>query len=105
MTLIILIIAVILFFIVKAALNTDKNNSNSENANAPYVSPSIHHGDNSVTSRLGKAGESEVSFVLHSLPLEYLAIDDVIIPDQVTDPSKRYTTQIDHIVISRFGIS
>lgn len=45
-----------------------------------------------------------MSIVLHSLPQEYLVLDDVIIPDQVTNPSKNYTTQIDHVVVSPFGI-
>ena len=108
MIMIFVIIAVILYFIVKAARNTKKGTPSSTvnvgSGDTPIAPNPITHTDDSITSRLGKLGESEVSFVLHSLPLEYLAIDDVIIPDQVTDPSKRYTTQIDHIVISPFGI-
>lgn len=38
---------------------------------------------------IGKTGESEVSFVLHSLPEDFLVLDDVIIPDQVADPNKK----------------
>ena len=45
-----------------------------------------------------------VSFILSSLPQEYHVINDVIIPDQVTDPSKKYTTQIDHVVVSPYGV-
>lgn len=52
----------------------------------------------------GKAGEDRVSLVLRSLPQEYLVIDNVIIPDQGNSPSKKYTTQIDHVVVSPFGI-
>ena len=51
----------------------------------------------------GKAGENNVSFILRSLPPEYHVINDVIIPDQgATDD--RYTTQIDHVVVSPYGI-
>ena len=55
-------------------------------------------------SNKGKAGEDKVSFVLCSLPQEYHVIDDVIIPDQGVGPNKNYTTQIDHVVVSPFGI-
>ncbi len=51
----------------------------------------------------GKAGEDRVSLVLRSLPQEYLVIDNVIIPDQGTGPRNKYTTQIDHVVVSPFG--
>ena len=52
----------------------------------------------------GKAGEDRVSLVLRSLPQEYLVVDNVIIPDQGTEPRNKYTTQIDHVVVSPFGI-
>lgn len=55
-------------------------------------------------SAIGKDGENKVSFILHSLPEDFLVLDDVIIPDQITDPNKKYTTQIDHVVVSPFGI-
>ncbi len=55
-------------------------------------------------SNIGIEGENEVSNILRSLPQEYVAINNVIIPDQSTDPSKKYTTQIDHVVVSPFGI-
>ena len=51
----------------------------------------------------GKAGESNVSFILHTLPQEYLVIDDVTIPDQGA-ADKGYTTQIDHVVVSPYGV-
>ncbi len=55
-------------------------------------------------SAIGKDGENKVSFILYSLPEDFLVLDDVIIPDQVTDPNKKFTTQIDHVVVSPFGI-
>ena len=55
-------------------------------------------------SDIGKAGEDEVSLILRSLPEDYLVINNVIIPDQTTDPSRKYTTQIDHVVVSPYGI-
>ena len=55
-------------------------------------------------SYLGKAGENEVSFILQSLPEEYLVINNVIIPDQGSAPNRQYTTQIDHVVVSPYGI-
>ena len=55
-------------------------------------------------SSLGNAGELEVSRILHSLPEEYSVLDDAIIPDQKVDPTKKYTTQIDHVVVSPYGI-
>ena len=60
--------------------------------------------DGSNPSDIGKAGENEVSSILRSLPQEYLVINNVIIPDQSVDPKKKYTTQIDHVVVSPFGI-
>lgn len=51
-------------------------------------------------AQLGKQGEYEVSSVLSSLPEGYLVVNDLIIPDQ----NNIHTTQIDHIVISPFGI-
>lgn len=60
--------------------------------------------DSTNPSNIGKEGENEVSNILHSLPKDYLVINNVIIPDQSTDPSKNYTTQIDHVVVSPFGV-
>lgn len=52
----------------------------------------------------GKIGEDKVSKVLNALPQEYHVINDVIIPDQKEISNKEYTTQIDHLVVSPFGI-
>lgn len=49
-------------------------------------------------ARIGAVGESKVSGILQSLPDEYRKINGVIIPN------KNGTTQIDHIVVSRYGI-
>ena len=46
----------------------------------------------------GQVGESKVSHILRALPRQYLVINNVIIPNQ------QATSQIDHIVISPFGI-
>ena len=47
---------------------------------------------------IGKAGEKKVARILHSLPREYKVLNNVIIPNS------RGTTQIDHLVISPYGI-
>ena len=47
---------------------------------------------------IGKAGENKVAGILHLLPREYRVINNVIIPHQ------RGTSQIDHIVLSPYGI-
>ncbi len=49
-------------------------------------------------SRQGVIGESQVSRVLGSLPNGYLVINNVIIPNQ------QATSQIDHVVVSPYGI-
>lgn len=53
---------------------------------------------------IGVAGERKVSNILNSLPKEYRVINNAVIPDQKTDPNKNYTTQIDHLVVSPYGI-
>lgn len=55
-------------------------------------------------SKIGKNGETDVSRILQSLPQEYRVLNNVTIPDQGTKPNKKYTTQIDHVVVSPFGI-
>ena len=47
---------------------------------------------------IGKAGENKVARILDSLPREYQVFNNVIIPHQ------KGTSQIDHIVISPYGI-
>lgn len=49
-------------------------------------------------SRKGAAGESQVSNILASLPKNYHVINNVIVPNQQT------TSQIDHVVVSPYGI-
>ena len=53
---------------------------------------------------IGKIGESEVSSVLRSLPKDYLVINNVTVPDQGSKTNQKRTTQIDHVVVSPFGI-
>lgn len=79
----IIIFAVIVFFVITSTSNTNVSRN-----------PSV----------IGKDGERDVSYILSSLPQEYLVANDVIIPDQTTDPNKKYTTQIDHVVVSPFGV-
>ena len=55
-------------------------------------------------TNIGKDGENKVAVILRSLPKEYLVINNLIIPDQGTYRGKKYTTQIDHVVLSPFGI-
>lgn len=47
---------------------------------------------------IGRAGENKVARILNSLPKEYKVINNVIIPHQ------NGTSQIDHIVLSPYGI-
>ena len=47
---------------------------------------------------IGKVGENKVARILNSLPREYKVVNNVIIPNQ------RGTSQIDHIVLSPYGI-
>lgn len=49
-------------------------------------------------SVLGTFGEAQVSAILRSLPKQYYVINDIIIP------GRRGTTQIDHVVVSPYGI-
>lgn len=49
-------------------------------------------------TRKGAAGENKVSRILHSLPREYQTINNVIVPSQ------QGTSQIDHIVVSPYGV-
>lgn len=82
----VILLAVFLFLIIKLTLNAI---------------------DSGTPSSIGDAGEREVSSILHSLPQEYLVINNVIIPDQseqIKDPTKTYTTQLDHVVVSPYGI-
>ena len=60
--------------------------------------------ESSYSSAAGKSGERSVSWILGSLPDEYMVLNDVTIPDQKTNPDKDYTTQIDHVVVSPYGI-
>lgn len=54
--------------------------------------------DTNCPSQIGAEGEHEVSELLKSLPQDYHEISDVIIP------TKYGTTQIDHVVVSPYGI-
>ena len=47
---------------------------------------------------IGKVGEKKVARILHSLPSEYRVLNNIIIPNS------RGTSQIDHVVISPYGI-
>ncbi len=46
----------------------------------------------------GEAGERSVAKILSTLPSGYMVLNDVIVP------TKRGTSQIDHVVVSRYGI-
>ncbi|MBR4387859.1 MAG: NERD domain-containing protein [Prevotella sp.] len=46
----------------------------------------------------GKRGEAKVHEILSQLPEEYIIMDDVVLP------TNKGTTQIDHIVVSKYGI-
>lgn len=102
-----IIILVIIVFIIIRVVGNDKGN---ENSNPSYAerkdSDTVVWADrySSKASHTGRIGENAVSFILCSLPQEYLVVNDVIIPDQTTVPGEKHTTQIDHIVVSPYGI-
>ncbi|MBO7373296.1 MAG: NERD domain-containing protein [Oscillospiraceae bacterium] len=50
------------------------------------------------STRKGKAGENRVSSILDRLPQNYYVINNVIVP------TKTATSQIDHIVVSPYGV-
>jgi hypothetical protein len=52
----------------------------------------------SSTDRIGKVGERRVARRLDWLPKEYIVLNDIMLPTQYS------TTQIDHIVVSPYGI-
>ena len=106
MALLLVIIVIILLLIIKTTKSAkNKKYSNTcKDGSGEVVLHSISVTDNTAASIIGKDGESEVSSVLRTLPQEYLVVNNVIIPDQVTDPNKKHTTQIDHIVVSPFGV-
>ena len=105
---VLILIVILLLLLIKVVQNTNKRKHSftgkDSKSDVSYVAYSGSFNDNTVASDIGKNGEREVSFVLRSLPQEYLVANNVVIPDQVTDPNKKYTTQIDHIVISPFGV-
>lgn len=47
---------------------------------------------------IGKSGEKQVNRILHRLPRKYIILNDLLLP------SYNGTTQIDHIVVSPYGI-
>ena len=97
-------LVLLLYFVIKILHNADtrKPSANGKEREKQAPSPLVIQSEN--LSSVGRAGESAVSSVLHSLPSEYFVLDNIIIPDQVTDPNRRYTTQIDHVVVSPYGI-
>ena len=97
-------IVLLLYFVIKILRNEDskKQAANSKEREDQVLSYPVIQSEN--LSAVGNAGENAVSSVLKSLPPEYIVLNNIIIPDQVTDPSKRYTTQIDHVVVSPYGI-
>ena len=46
----------------------------------------------------GKEGESRVHNILMQLPDDYVILDDIVLQ------TNRGTTQIDHIVVSKYGV-
>ena len=46
----------------------------------------------------GKEGENRVHNILMQLPDDYVILDDVVLP------TNKGTTQIDHIVVSKYGV-
>ena len=97
-------IVLLLYFVIKILRNEDskKQAANSKEREDQVLSYPVIQSEN--LSAVGNAGENAVSSVLKSLPPEYIVLNNIIIPDQVTDSSKRYTTQIDHVVVSPYGI-
>lgn len=63
-----------------------------------FVSLIVFLGRYNSPKQKGKRGEERVSKILGQLPEEYIILDDLIFP---TD---RGTTQVDHVVVSRYGV-
>ena len=98
----IIIFAVLLYIVIKAVQKQNGPGMPSPNNTFPFESV-LPFADNNPSVR-GRIGESKVSSVLRSLPPEYLVINDVTIPDQDAALHDNHTTQIDHIVVSPYGI-
>ena len=105
MMILIVFAVLVLYCITKTIRNaTDTRKKTSHIKERKSQAPDSATNQSDTLSAAGKAGELAVSSILHSLPPEYCVLDNIIIPDQVTDPNKKYTTQIDHVVVSPYGI-
>ena len=94
---VLLILALIIGFIVLIArYNEEQDDAPEQNAatERPVVSAQQEYAD-----RRGTEGEARISRLLSSLPRqEYIVLNDVLLP------TNRGTTQLDHIVVSVYGI-
>ena len=101
MIIVIIAIIVIAFFIIKKKRN---DASRQEPETYSDYEHEFHRNDDShqeaeaYAENLGQKGEMAVSKILSSLPKGYIVINDLLIP------TRRGTSQIDHIVISQSGI-
>ncbi len=100
------LIAFILYGVVKAIIeNVKRERFRRKNRNAQYSGSAVKEKKVSLFSsesraeRIGERGERRVSSFLEDLPSEdYWVFNDLLIRD------RNYTTQIDHIILSRFGV-
>ena len=97
------LIAFILYGVVKAIIeNVKRERFRRKNRNAQYSGSAVKEKKVSLFSsesraeRIGERGERRVSSFLEDLPCEdYWVFNDLLIRD------RNYTTQIDHIILSR----
>lgn len=63
-----------------------------------YIGSLIFRGWYNSSEQIGERGEAKVHEILSQLPKDYYVLDDIVLR------TKRGTTQIDHVVVSKFGI-
>ncbi len=63
-----------------------------------FLGVTIYNAWRNSSSQKGKRGEARIHAILTQLPDEYFILNDVVFP------TKKGTTQIDHIVVSKYGV-
>ena len=94
----IFIIYFLCVFVIAVSVHNASNKPKTESIhNETIHEQDIHRESNAEI--LGNIGENKVHEILKQLPKEYFVLNDLII-----ETGKGYSTQIDHIVISKYGI-
>ena len=86
---IVIVLVIIGIIVLVAVLGSDKSNHSK---NSSYSRENVY------ANYKGVIGEDRVSHILRALPDSYHVINNVIVPNQ------KSTSQIDHVVVSPFGI-